>query len=257
MSLSIFSFFCLVCKVWERHVRFEPITWWVSDVSHIIGRINITAFFNLADMFRRCIRHLQCYIFWNRRWIKCYVMRNVTKFVTLRWKYLWRNDGENVAQTRQNVEHVCLHVVLFRSIYCYFNFWCIFSLCFLSYGDGGPSKLHLNLRGKHFLLLFCVICPCIWENCVPKIDPTRAIFSRLAHCLGAPLLRRFLLLSTYNHDWQIFQGWNWGIGIGIVTDWVLLFSSHTFRLKIAEINYIWSWRWASVRTRCVKFQSAD
>ena len=41
----------------------------------------------------------------------------------------------------------------------------IFGVCFslrlLSYGDGDPSKPHLNLRGKHFLLLFCVICPCL------------------------------------------------------------------------------------------------
>ena len=36
-----------------------------------------------------------------------------------------------------------------------------FSLRLLSYGDGDPSKPHLNLRGKHFLLLFCVICPCL------------------------------------------------------------------------------------------------
>ena len=41
----------------------------------------------------------------------------------------------------------------------------IFGVCFslrlLSYGDGDPSKLHLNLRGKHFLLLFCIIFPCL------------------------------------------------------------------------------------------------
>ena len=35
-----------------------------------------------------------------------------------------------------------------------------FSLRLLVCGDGDPSKPHLNLRGKHFLLLFCVICPC-------------------------------------------------------------------------------------------------
>ena len=35
-----------------------------------------------------------------------------------------------------------------------------FSLHLLACGDGGPSKPHLNLRGKHFLLMFCVICPC-------------------------------------------------------------------------------------------------
>ena len=32
-----------------------------------------------------------------------------------------------------------------------------FSLRFLSYRDGDPTKPHLNLRGKHFLLLLCVI----------------------------------------------------------------------------------------------------
>ena len=30
-----------------------------------------------------------------------------------------------------------------------------FSLRLLSYGDGDPLKPHLNLRGKHFFLLFC------------------------------------------------------------------------------------------------------
>ena len=80
----------------------------------------------------------------------------------------------------------------------------IFGVCFslrLScYGDGNPSKPHLNLRGKHFLLLFCVICPCFLENCVLKIHLTRAIFSTLGDCFGTPLLRRFLLLSIHNYD---------------------------------------------------------
>ena len=41
----------------------------------------------------------------------------------------------------------------------------IFGVCFslrlLSYGDGDSSKPHLNLRGKHFFLLFSVTCPCV------------------------------------------------------------------------------------------------
>ena len=135
----------------------------------------------------------------------------------------------------------------------------IFGVCFppllLVCDDDDPSKPHLNLRGKHFLLLFCVICPYFWENCVPKIDLTRALFSRLGDCFGTPLITKFLLVSIQNYDWQTFQGWN--CGIGIVTDWELLSSIHTLRLKIAEINYIRSWRRASVRTRCVKFQSAN
>ena len=72
------------------------------------------------------------------------------------------NDGENVAQTSRNVGFLYLHVVLFRS---FSAATLIFDVCFslrlLSYGDGDPSKPHLNLRGKHFLLLFCVICPCL------------------------------------------------------------------------------------------------
>ena len=35
-----------------------------------------------------------------------------------------------------------------------------FCLRLLSYRDDDPSKPHLNPRGKHLLLLFCVICPC-------------------------------------------------------------------------------------------------
>ena len=120
-------------------------------------------------------------------------------------------------------------------------FACMLSfLVFLACSDEDPSKPQLNLRGKHLLLLFCVICPCFWENCIPKIDLTRAIFSRLGDGFGTPLLRKFVLVSIHNYDWQTFQGWN--CRIGIVTDWVLLFSSHTLRLKMAEINYIWSWR---------------
>ena len=42
-----------------------------------------------------------------------------------------------------------------------FIFGMCFSLRLLSYGDGHPSKPHLNLRGKHFLLLFFIICPCL------------------------------------------------------------------------------------------------
>ena len=135
----------------------------------------------------------------------------------------------------------------------------IFGGCFflrlLSYGDGDPSKPHLNLQGKHFLLLFCVICPCLWENCVPEIDLTRAIFSTLGHCFGSPLLWRFLLVCVLNYDWQMFQEWN--CGIGIVTDWILLFVSHKWHLKMAETDYARSWRRARVRTRCVKFRSID
>ena len=37
------------------------------------SRINITTFFNFPGMFRRYIRHLQCYIFWNRR--RIYIKR--------------------------------------------------------------------------------------------------------------------------------------------------------------------------------------
>ena len=137
-----------------------------------------------------------------------------------------------------------------------FFFWVsratlIFGVCFslrlLACGDGDPSKPHLNLLGKHFLLLFFCYLFLFLRNCVPKIDLTGAIFSRLGDCFGTPLLRIFRLVSIHNYDWQTCQGWN--CGIGIVTDWVLLFCSHTLRLKMAEINYIRSWRRASVRTR--------
>ena len=68
----------------------------------------------------------------------------------------------------------------------FFSSTLIFVVCFslrlLSYGDGDPSKPHLNLRGKHFLLLFCVICPCLSESFVPKIDLTIAIFNTLGDC---------------------------------------------------------------------------
>ena len=43
-----------------------------------------------------------------------------------------------------------------------------FCLRLLSYRDGDPSKPHLNLRGKHLLLLFCVICPCFLRKLRPK-----------------------------------------------------------------------------------------
>ena len=93
----------------------------------------------------------------------------------------WRNCGANGAN--QWKSRVCLPAC------------CSFSEFLLSCGDGDPSKPHLNVRGKHFLLLFCVICSCLWENCVPKIDLTRAIFSTLGDCFGTPLLWRFLLVS--------------------------------------------------------------
>ena len=84
----------------------------------------------------------------------------------------------------------------------------IFGVCFtlrlLPYGDGDPSKPHLNLRGKHFLLLFCVICPCLWENCVPKLDLTEPYLVDFDNYFGTPLFRRFLLVSIHNYDWQMF-----------------------------------------------------
>ena len=116
----------------------------------------------------------------------------------------------------------------------------ISGVCFcrrlLSYCDGDPSKPHLNLRGKHLLLLFCIICPCFWENCVPKMDLSRAIFSRLGDCFGTPLLWRFLLVSIHNYDWQIFWGWN--CRIGIVTDWV--FSVLVFLLFAFFCRICWT-----------------
>jgi len=51
----------------------------LDSSNNIDSRINITTFFNLPDMFRRYTRHLQCYIFWNRR--------DVTQFVTFCWQY--------------------------------------------------------------------------------------------------------------------------------------------------------------------------
>ena len=62
----------------------------------------------------------------------------------------------------------------------------------------------------------------------------------------------FLFLTTIDRCFK--DGY---CGVGIVTDWMLLFFSHKFRLKMAETSYIRSWRQASVRTRCVKFQSKD
>ena len=118
-------------------------------------------------------------------------------------KILWRNDGENVGQTSRKVGFVCLHVVLFRSFYCYFNFWCMFSLRLLSYGDGNPSKSHLNLRGKHFFF-FC-ICRCLWKNCVPKIELTRAILRSLGDCFRTPLLRRSFLILFITTIYRSFK----------------------------------------------------
>ena len=117
---------------------------------------------------------------------------------------LWRNDVENVAETSRSIGFLCLHVVLFRRFSNTLTFGLCFSLRLLSCGDGDPSKPHLNLRDKHFLLLFYVIFPCLWENCVPKIDLTRAIFSTRGDCFGTPLLWRFLLVSIHNYDWQMF-----------------------------------------------------
>ena len=164
----------------------------------------------------------------------------------------WRKCDANQSKRRVSLP-VCCSFSEF--LVAALIFGVCFSLPFLACSDEDPWKPHLNLQGKHFLLFCCVICPCFWENCIPKVDLTRAIFSRLGDVFGTPLLRKFLLVSIHNYDWQTFQGWN--CRIGIVTNWVLLFSSHTLRLKMAEISYILSWRRVSVRTRFVKFQSAN
>ena len=77
------------------------------------SRINITTFFNFPGMFRRYIRHLQCYIFWNRRriyikrarsykvgYIALSILRTKTttkkiKWVTLHLTFLQRESQVN------------------------------------------------------------------------------------------------------------------------------------------------------------------
>ena len=81
-----------------------------------------------------------------------------------------------------------------------FIFGMCFSLRLLSYGDGDPSKPHLNLRGKHFLLLILCYLSLSLRKFRPKNLPYRAIFTRLVDYFGTPLFRRFLLLSIYNYD---------------------------------------------------------
>ena len=165
---------------------------------------------------------------------------------------VWRNDGENVGQTSRKVAFVRLHVVLFRSFYCYFNFWCMFSLRLLSYGDGNPSKPHLNLRGKHFLF-FC-ICRCLWENCVPKIELTRAILRSLGDCFGTPLLRRSFLILFITTIYRSFKD-------GIEARHSYRVSAVIFKPYISIENgwdnYIRTLRRGRVGTSCVMFQSAD
>ena len=64
----------------------------------------------------------------------------------------------------------CKPVEMHRLFACMLFFFGVFSatsisgVCFsfslLSYRDGDPSKPYLNIWFKHFLLLFCVTCPC-------------------------------------------------------------------------------------------------
>ena len=70
----------------------------------------------------------------------------------------WRKCGANQSKCRVSLPACC-------SFFGFFSGTLIFGVCYslglLSYGDGDPSKPLLNLRGKHFGLLFCVICPCL------------------------------------------------------------------------------------------------
>ena len=70
--------------------------------------------------------------------------------------------GDNAAQTRSKWEFVFFFLEVFGEN---FNFWCMFFPSFFVLRRWRPFNLkpHLNLRGEHFLL-FCVICPCLWEN---------------------------------------------------------------------------------------------
>ena len=64
----------------------------------------------------------------------------------------WRKPVEIILSCR-NVGFVCLHVFgVFRATLI--SGVC-FSLRLLYYGKGDPLNPHLNLRGKHFFLLFC------------------------------------------------------------------------------------------------------
>ena len=52
------------CTRLQKHLKIYPKG--LDSSNNIDNRMKITSFFNLPDMFRRYLRHLQCYIFWNR-----------------------------------------------------------------------------------------------------------------------------------------------------------------------------------------------
>ena len=87
--------------------RTETLATQASPSPSLVYRVNITTFFNLPDMslmFRRYIRHLQCYIMWNCRWI--WIARDVTKFVTLRWQY-WVLKSWRLPTYKARVRFTC------------------------------------------------------------------------------------------------------------------------------------------------------
>ena len=53
------------CTRLQKHLKIYPKG--LDSSNNIDNRMKITTFFNLPDMFRRYLRHLQCYIFRNRR----------------------------------------------------------------------------------------------------------------------------------------------------------------------------------------------
>ena len=81
-----------------------------------------------------------------------------------------------------------------------FIFGVCFSLRLLSYGDGDPSKPHLNTSCCCFVL-FVFVFEKIASQKLTLPEPYLAHF---CDCFGTPLLWRFPLVSILNYDWQMF-----------------------------------------------------
>ena len=68
----------------------------------------------------------------------------------------------------------------------------MFFPCLLSYGDGDPSKPHLNLRGKHLLLFFFVLFVLVFEKIASqKLTLPGPYLVLLATVMGAFVTKDF------------------------------------------------------------------
>ena len=103
------------CTKLQKHLKIYPKG--LDSSNNIDSGINITTFLSLPHMFRRYLRHLQCYIFFTfvtLRWQYC-VLTSLTELVTL--SYLQGESQDYVFHLLVEVGFLLFYLHRFLTLY--------------------------------------------------------------------------------------------------------------------------------------------